>query len=116
MAGIARENGFHAKEIGATEDHAHILLSLPANIPVSKAVQLIKGGSSKWLRGKFPELRDFEWQSGYGAFSVSVSQVPVILKYIRNQAEHHKKISFQDEFRAILAKHGIEWDEKFIWD
>lgn len=115
IAGIARANKFYAKEIGGTNDHVHCLLSLPATMPVSKAVQLIKGGSSKWIGDKFPELRDFAWQAGYGAFSVSISQEPAVKKYIQNQPEHHKKISFQDEFRALLSKHGIEWNEKYVW-
>jgi REP element-mobilizing transposase RayT len=115
IAGIARKNGFLALEIGGAEDHVHILLSLSAVIPVFKAVQLLKGGSSKWLREKFPQLGDFTWQEGYGAFSVSISQIPNITKYIRNQMEHHRKITFKDEFIKFLEKHEIVWDDKYIW-
>jgi putative transposase len=85
-------------------------------MPVSKAMQLIKGGSSKWIHETFPEHRLFAWQEKYGAFSVSVSQLEAITNYIRNQEEHHKKRSFQEEFLMLLKKHGIEIDERYLWD
>ncbi len=105
-----------AVEIGGVEDHVHILLSLPPTIPIFKGVQLIKGGSSKWVHDTFPEQKLFGWQEEYGAFSVSVSQLDKIIAYIKGQREHHKKTTFQEEFLALLKKHQIEYDDKYLWD
>ena len=116
LGGIARQNNMKAIEIGGVEDHVHILISLPSTLPISKALQLIKGGSSKWVHETFPERRLFGWQQKYGAFSVSVSQLETITDYIQRQEEHHRKISFQDEFLALLKKHRIEFDERYLWD
>ena len=105
-----------AVEIGGVEDHVHILLSLPATMPISKALQLIKGGSSKWMHETFPEHRLFAWQEKYGAFSVSESRVDSIIQYIKGQVEHHRKMTFQEEFLALLKRHRIEFDERYLWD
>jgi len=115
MGGIARQNQMKAIEIGGVADHIHILLSLPSTVSIAKAVQLIKGGSSKWVHETFPEHRLFNWQAKYGAFGVSVSQLDRIIQYIRNQEEHHRKMSFQ-EFLALLKKHRIEYDERYLWE
>lgn len=115
MGGIANENRMKALSIGGVVDHAHILLSIPSTMAISKALQLIKGGSSKWIHETFPRHRGFEWQAGYGAFSIGISQVATTRVYIESQEEHHRKQSFQDEFRAFLKKHGIEYDERYIW-
>jgi len=80
------------------------------------AMQLIKGGSSKWVHETFPEQRQFGWQKKYGAFSVSVSQLDSVIRYIGGQEEHHRKLSFQEEFMALLQKHRIEYDERHIWE
>src|SRR5437868_3437799 len=111
LGGIAREHKMTAVEIGGVADHVHMLLSLPSSMPIAKALQLIKGGSSKWVHDTFPEHRLFGWQVKYGSFSVSVSQLDKIIEYIRNQAEHHKKVSFKEEFIALLRKHRIQYDE-----
>ena len=116
LGGIARENGMKALSIRGVEDHVHILLSLPATMPVAKAMQLIKGGSSKWVHETFPDQHLFAWQTKYGAFSVSVSQVEKTITYIQNQPEHHQKLSFQEEFVALLKKHNIDYDERYLWD
>ena len=116
MGGIARQNKMKALEIGGIEDHVHILLSLPSTMPVSKALQLIKGGSSKWVHETFPEHRLFAWQENYGAFSVSVSQLDAVAQYIRNQQEHHRKATFREEFVALLDKHAIPYDERYLWE
>jgi REP element-mobilizing transposase RayT len=116
MGGIARENGMKALVIGGVEDYAHLLLSLPSTMAIAKAIQLIKGGSSKWVHDTMPEHRDFVWQEGYGAFSIGVSQSPGTIRYIQSQAEHHREKTFQEEFLAFLKKHGMEWDERYIWD
>lgn len=114
MGGIARENNMKALAIGGIEDHAHVLLSLPSTITIATAIQLVKGGSSKWVSETFPSHRDFEWQEGYGAFSVSISHVETTVAYIHNQKDHHLKETFEEEYRAILRKHGIEYDEKYL--
>ncbi len=116
MGGIARQNDLKAVEIGGTEDHVHILLSVPASVPIAKAMQLIKGGASKWVHETFPELRVFRWQEEYGAFSVSVSQLDVVTRYIRGQAEHHRKLTFREEFLALLKRHRISYDPKYLWE
>jgi len=115
MGGIARQNKMKAIEVGGVEDHVHLLLSLPSAMPVSKAMQLIKGGSSKWIHETFPEQRLFTWQEEYGAFSVSVSQLDKTIAYIKGQPEHHRKMTFQEEFLALLKKHNLEYDERYLW-
>ena len=90
-----------------------LLLSMPPTVPVAKAVQLIKAGSSKWLHDSGRKL--FAWQEAYGAFSVGASQVPATIAYINNQATHHSKRSFEAEFRLFLKKNGIAFDEKFLF-
>ena len=82
---------------------------------ISKALQLMKGGSSKWIHETFPEHRTFAWQEEYGAFSVSVSQLDKIIEYIKGQEAHHRKMTFQQEFLALLKKHRIEYDERYLW-
>jgi putative transposase len=115
MGGIAKTNDMKAIIVGGTENHVHILLSLPAVLSVAKAVQLMKGGSSKWIHDTFPDFQYFAWQEGYGAFSVSQSQIDHTVHYIHNQAEHHRKITFEEEFVALLKKHQIEYDERYVW-
>ena len=114
MGGIARENGMKALGVGGTEDHAHLLLSLPSTMTIAEAMQKIKGGSSLWLHESCG-LAGFEWQKGYGAFTIGVSQVDATAKYIAGQTEHHRKRDFQAEFLAILKQHGIEYDPRYVW-
>lgn len=111
MGGIARQNECTVLAAGGTADHAHVLLHLPAKTPVSKAVQLIKAGSSKWLRETFPVMNSFAWQEGYAAFTIGVSQVEDTQRYIARQAEHHRTQPFADELRAFLRRHGFEEPE-----
>jgi putative transposase len=115
LGGVARKNDMKALAVGGTENHVHILLSVPAAVPLAKAVQLIKGGSSKWVHETFPANHDFSWQEGYGAFSVGISQVGDTVAYIQKQEEHHRTRSFEEEFIAFLKKHRIEYDERFVW-
>ena len=115
MGGIARQNKMKAVEVGGVEDHVHLLLSLPSTLPISKALQLIKGGSSKWIHETFPEHRLFAWQEEYGAFSVSVSQLDNTIAYIKGQEEHHRRMTFQEEFLVLLKRHHIEYDERYLW-
>lgn len=107
----------HLIRAGGVADHIHLLLRLPPVILVSKAVGVIKANTSKWINDEFyPQNRGFAWQEGYGAFSVSESRVPDVVTYIDGQEEHHKQLSFQDELRELLRRHGIEFDETYLWD
>jgi putative transposase len=112
LGGIARKNEFKTIAVGGTSNHIHLLLSLPTTINLAKAVQLLKGGSSKWLNETM--TTHFEWQQGYGAFSVSLSQQTQVVQYINSQAEHHKKRNFEEEFVAFLKKHHIEYDPLYV--
>jgi len=109
FGGISRNNKMKVVKVGGVEDHVHILLSLPATLEIAKAVQLLKGNSSKWIHDTFPDQKTFEWQAGYGAFSIGVSGVADTIAYIANQAAHHKKFTFHQELETILKKHGIEY-------
>jgi REP element-mobilizing transposase RayT len=115
MGGIARENKIKAVSIGGMMDHAHMLISIPASMPVAKAVQLVKGGSSKWVHENINSLRNFAWQEGYGAFSIGISQVEEVEAYIARQEEHHRLRTFQEEYLDFLKKYKIEYDERYIW-
>lgn len=112
MAGIARNHGFEAIKIGGVQDHAHALLLLPASIPLAKATQILKSCSSKWLNET--TIKDFSWQKGYGAFSVSASQTADVVRYIEKQPEHHSTKSFEEEFLALLKKHGVKYDPEHV--
>jgi REP element-mobilizing transposase RayT len=111
FGGIAREYDMKAIAIGGVNDHVHLLLSVPATLSISKAMQILKGNSSKWLREKFPELRaqGFAWQQGFGAFSVGISSVEDTVRYIGKQEEHHRKKTFREEFESFLKKHGYDF-------
>lgn len=109
FGGIARSEGFTLIVAGGTANHVHLLIALPATACLATAVQKLKGGSSRWL-GK-----GFAWQEGYGAFSVSASQVSMVKKYIANQEEHHRKRSFEEEFTEMLRKCGVEYDPRFVF-
>jgi len=114
LGGIAKQNQMKTLAIGGAADHVHILLSLAATLSVAKAVQLLKGNSSKWIRETFPKMRSFAWQEGYGAFSVGISSVDATMTYINNQTEHHRKRSFREELIAMLQKHHFEYEESIF--
>ncbi len=116
LGGIARENDMKALAIGGVADHVHLLLSLPATLSVSKAMQLLKGNSSKWLRETFPQLRPqgFAWQEGFGAFSIGVSGMDDTIHYIQTQEEHHRKKSFREELEVFLKKHGYDYKPQML--
>jgi putative transposase len=116
IGGIAKQNGLHPKCIGGVADHVHVLLALPTTLGVAKAMQLIKSGSSAWIHQTFQQLRNFGWQQGYGAFSVSISQLPQTIHYIENQLEHHRTRTFQEEYLSFVKAHGINFDAKYLWD
>jgi putative transposase len=113
MGGIAKKNGVRPLKIGGMEDHVHMLLGLPSELAPAKAMQLIKGGSSKWFGET--HVKGFAWQAGFGGFSVSGSLVPRVAHYIAHQREHHKKFDFKEEYLLLLKKHNIEYDPKYLW-
>ena len=116
LGGIAREHGMCAVTVGGTADHAHLLIQLPSTLSIAKGVQLLKAGSSKWVHDTFPAMRQFAWQAGYGAFSLSTSSLPNAVAYIAQQEEHHRKHTFQEEFLAFLHRYKVEYDERYIWE
>ncbi len=115
MAGIARENGIKPIKIGGTENHSHVLVSMPSTMTMAKAAQLIKAGASKWINEMFPSL-DFQWQEGYGGFSVTPSVVPKTIAYIDNQMSHHRTKTFEEEYISILKACGVEYDLQHVFD
>ena len=115
LGGLARELKGKAYGINGTIDHVHMLISLPPVVSMSDALRFLKANSSGWVHDKWPCRRSFAWQLGYGAFSVSKSNVPEVLKYIRNQEAHHRRTTFKKEFIDLLRKHEIEYDERYIW-
>ena len=116
LAGIFHNWDSPALIIGSVEDHVHALFGLSKNHALSKIVEEVKRGSSKWIKTKGPDFRTFAWQNGYGAFSVSSSLATTVERYIAKQEVHHRKVSFQDEFRAFCRRHGVEFDERYVWD
>jgi putative transposase len=115
IGGVARAHKMTALQVGGIEDHIHALVSAPATIAPSQIAQFLKGDSSKWIHNEFPSLRSFAWQDGYSAFTVSKSSLAEVVRYIQNQREHHRKKTFQEEYLEFLQKHGIEYDERYLW-
>ena len=115
LGGIVREQGGSAIAINGAADHVHLLSRLRQDRAVSEVLRALKANSSAWIHRTFGSLPDFAWQEGYGAFTVSKSQSPKLEKYIDQQPEHHRKKSFQEEFVQLLQKHGIEYDERYLW-
>ena len=103
-------------QVGGVEDHVHLLFGLSRTMTIAQIVEAIKTSSSKWIKTKDERYGYFHWQAGYGAFSVSSSQVSRVIRYIQNQPDHHRRFSFQDEFRRILQRHQVEFDERYVWD
>jgi putative transposase len=116
LAGIHQQWGSPALAIGGAKDHVHTLFALSKNHALKDIVEAVKKGSSKWAKIEGPKNADFYWQAGYGAFSVSQSNAEAVQRYIENQEEHHRKITFQDELRAFYQRHGIAVDERYVWD
>jgi REP element-mobilizing transposase RayT len=102
--------------VGGVEDHVHLLCALSRTCDAAAMVKEVKRGSSLWLKTKSPDLADFAWQNGYGIFSIGFSQIESVREYIAGQEEHHRKVSFQDEFRQLLRRYEIEFDERYVWD
>ena len=116
IGGILREQKGILLQIGGMLDHVHILAKLSPTLAISDVIRITKANSSKWCNESFQTNTKFAWQRGFGAFSVSFSKVDQVQKYIQNQQEHHKKISFAHEFRQLLVRHGIEFDERYIFE
>lgn len=106
----------HPILINSVEDHVHLLFDLGRTVSVSRVVEDVKKASSKWIKTQGAEFDEFAWQAGYGAFAVSESKVPVVCSYIARQREHHAKRTFEEEYREFLQRHGVEFEERYVWD
>lgn len=115
MGGIITHEKGRLLAAGGAADHVHLLVSMTAQISLSDLMRLVKANSSKWVHETFPEHRDFRWQDGYGAFTVSASAIADVKRYITQQELHHRRVSFQEVFLAFLRRHGIEYDQRYIW-
>lgn len=102
--------------IGGVADHIHVLFPLSKNHALAKVVEEVKTGTSKWIKSQNKRFTKFHWQRGYGAFSVSPSNLEQVKRYIERQEEHHRRRTFQDELRQLLKRHGVEFDERYVWD
>ena len=115
-ATVLQNRGCSPVLINSVEDHVHILFDLARTVTVSSTVEEVKKASSKWIKTQGAAFASFAWQAGYGAFAVSESNVPAVRDYIAGQQEHHRKKSFQDEYRAFLVRHRVDSDERYVWD
>jgi REP element-mobilizing transposase RayT len=116
LGGICNNLECQVIKVGGYTDHVHVLCMLSKKISLVKLLGELKSHSSKWVKTLGPKYQNFYWQDGYGAFSVNPADVQVVVKYIENQKEHHSKQTFQDEYRAFLREHGVEFDERYVWD
>jgi len=114
IGGIARAHRLTALQVGGVEDHIHALVTAPPTIAPCQIAQFLKGDSSKWIHEEFSALRNFGWQDGYAAFTVSKSDIPRVIKYIQNQRAHHRKKTFQEEYLEFLRANGIDYDERYL--
>ncbi|MDZ4659513.1 MAG: IS200/IS605 family transposase [Bythopirellula sp.] len=115
IGGILRNHSSSLIAAGGMPDHIHLLASMGRTVAVADLVRVVKSNSSGWVHGELA-LPDFHWQDGYGAFSVSYSNIETIKTYLANQAEHHRRRTFQEEFLELLKRHELQWDERYIWD
>lgn len=115
IGGIGRNHAIPIHAVGGTDDHAHILLSVPTTQTIAQVLQTLKGNSSKWINDENLTHERFGWQQGYAAFSVSQSNAETVKAYVLNQPEHHRKRTFEDEFRSLLIAHGVEFDERYVF-
>ena len=116
LGGICKRMECHPIKIRGYTDHVHVLCMLSKKIALMKLLEEVKSHSSKWMKTKGEDLSNFYWQDGYGAFSVNPADIDRVIAYIANQKEHHSKITFQDEYRTILKRYKVEYDEKYVWD
>jgi putative transposase len=115
LAELADLHGMSSLQIGGLDDHIHAILSIPPTLPVSKAVQVLKGNSSRWIRSTFDELDIFRWQDGYSAFTVSRSALATTIRYVERQRETHIRHTFQEEWLALLNRHDISFEDRYLW-
>ena len=115
LGGAIRDMGGTAIIVNGTEDHIHVLASLRQDKTIADTIRTVKANSSGWIHRTFPERADFAWQAGYGAFTVSESQSDIVKRYIERQEEHHHKMTFKEEFTALLDAHGIAYQEAHLW-
>ncbi|MEQ9297761.1 MAG: IS200/IS605 family transposase [Cyclobacteriaceae bacterium] len=116
LGGICKKLECHPIQVGGYTDHIHLLCMLSKKIALMKLVEEVKAHSSKWIKTKGEDYKDFYWQDGYGAFSVNPSEIDVVVRYIANQKEHHRKKTFQEEYRSFLVKYQVDYDERYVWD
>jgi putative transposase len=116
LGGILGKLGCQPVVVGGVEDHVHLLFALSRTIGIAEVIKELKRQSSLWIKDRDAGMAEFAWQSGYGAFSIGFSQTPTVREYILGQDEHHRKISFQDEYRSLLRRYEIEFDERYVWD
>ncbi|MEN8121982.1 MAG: IS200/IS605 family transposase [Bacteroidota bacterium] len=116
LGGICKKLECNPVKVGGYKNHVHILCVLSKKITQIKLLEEVKKSSSQWIKTQSSKYSNFYWQDGYGIFSVNPSEIDIVEKYIENQEEHHKKKSFQDEFRAFLKKYEVEYDERYVWD
>lgn len=116
LGGILANRDCQPIIVGGVADHVHLLCALSRTEDAATMVKEVKRSSSLWIKSKSTELNDFSWQSGYGIFSIGFSQIPTVKRYIANQEEHHRKMTFQDEMRSLLTRYQIEYDERYVWD
>jgi REP element-mobilizing transposase RayT len=116
LGGICNNLECHVLKVGGYKDHIHVLCMLSKKIALMKLVEQLKSNSSKWIKTKGDDFKNFYWQDGYGAFSVNPSEVEIVINYIANQHEHHSKKTFQDEYKAFLKKYEVSYDERYVWD
>ena len=116
LAAILHDNDCPSLRVGGTEDHVHLSFGLSRTLPIAKVVEMVKTSSSKWLKTKSKEFTSFHWQGGYGAFSVSQSDADAVIQYIDRQEEHHRRITFQEEYRKFLDRYQVTYDERYMWD
>ncbi len=116
LGGICNNLDSQVIKTGGDSDHVHILCMLSKKIPLMKLLEELKSHSSKWMKTKDCSLKNFYWQDGYGAFSVNPAEVSIVMAYIDNQLQHHRKKTFQQEYRGFLKKYNVEYDERYVWD
>jgi putative transposase len=115
LATVARQHAMTVHKVGGLDDHIHLVAAVPPTLAISRAVQLLKGNSSRWIRQTLPDLDVFRWQDGYGAFTVSTSVLPATIAYVERQRAAHEKQTFQDEFLGLLRRHEVAHDERYLW-
>ncbi|MDB4583470.1 IS200/IS605 family transposase [Draconibacterium sp.] len=116
LGGTCKELESPSIIVGGAKDHVHLLVNLSRKIALMSLIEKLKTHSSKWIKTKGQDFKSFYWQHGYGGFSVNPNQIDIVKKYIMNQEIHHKKLTFQDEYRAFLKEYNVEYDERYVWD